>query len=48
MMLARENSEILQNHHAYLRKLHAGDDSFFLGEKERRHEQYILPLKQIH
>lgn len=47
MMLARDNAEILENHHEYLRKLHAGGDTFFLSEKERRNEQYLLPLKKI-
>ena len=47
MMLARNNEEILQNHYDYLRELHEGNDEFYRSEKNRRREQYILPLRQI-
>ena len=47
MMLARENASILQNHHEYLREIHAGNDARYNEEKERRREQYITPLKAI-
>ena len=47
MMLARDNAEILHNHHDYLHKLHHGDDSFFVQENDRRRQQYIKPLKEI-
>ncbi len=48
MMLARENDAILQNHYEYLRAIHAGNDTAYNEEKERRRQQYITPLKAIH
>ena len=47
MMLARHNESILQNHHEYLREIHAGNDVAYMSERERRREQYIKPLKEI-
>ena len=47
MMLARNNEAILQNHHDYLREIHAGNDVAYMSERERRREQYIKPLKEI-
>ncbi len=48
MMLARKNEAILQNHYEYLREIHAGNDAAYMAELERRREQYIKPLKEIH
>ena len=47
MMLARTNKAILQNHYDYLREIHAGNDTAYTAEKNRRREQYIKPLEQI-
>ncbi len=47
MMLARENDSIKQNHYDYLRAIHEGNDRAYLEEKNRRREQYILPLKAV-
>ena len=47
MMLARDNAYILQNHYDYLREIHAGNDTAYAAEKDRRRQQYILPLKEI-
>ena len=47
MMLARDNAHILQNHYDYLREIHAGNDTAYAAEKDRRRQQYILPLKEI-
>lgn len=47
MMLARNNSAILQNHYEYLREIHAGNDAAYAAEKARRREQYIKPLDAI-
>ena len=47
MMLARENATILQNHYDYLREIHSGNDAAYNAEKDRRRQQYILPLKEI-
>ena len=46
-MLARDDDAILNNHHEYLRNVHAGQDSFFNEEMKRRRAQYIEPLKSI-
>ncbi len=48
MMLARDDDAILQNHHDYLRSVHAGDDVFYNAEEARRREQYIEPLMKIY
>ncbi len=47
MMLARDNEAILQNHYDYLREIHAGNDEAYRAEKDRRRQQYIVPLKAI-
>ena len=47
MMLARTDENILNNHHDYLRELHAGKDEGYRNERARRREQYFLPLKEI-
>ena len=47
MMIARENETILHNHYDYLREIHAGNDALYAAEKDRRRQQYILPLKEI-
>ena len=47
MMLSRANKAILQNHHEYLREIHAGNDARYLEEKERRRAQYITRLQEI-
>ena len=46
-ILARNNESILHNHYEYLREIHAGNDSAYNAEKDRRREQYITPLKAI-
>jgi len=47
MMLARDNEEILHDHHEYLRELHAGNDRDYQAERQRRREQYIKSLKEV-
>ena len=47
MMLSRDNEAILQNHHEYLREIHASNDVSYVEEKERRREQYITRLLEI-
>jgi phosphate:Na+ symporter len=47
MMMARHNEAILHNHYDYLREIHSGNDAAYAAEKDRRREQYILPLKEI-
>ncbi len=47
LMLARDNEEIMKNHHLYLQELHASTDQSYLAEQENRREQYLVPLKNI-
>ena len=47
MMLAREDSSIMLNHHDYLHEVHMGNDKNYRTERERRREQYLKPLKEI-
>ncbi len=47
MMLARNNKDILHNHHDYLRALHTGDNAAYRAEKHRRRQQFMAPLKDI-
>ena len=47
MMMARYNEAILQNHHDYLREVHAGNDAAYTAELERRRVQYIDQLNAI-
>ena len=46
-MLARNNDQILENHHDYLREIHLSNDVSYLSERERRRDQYVKPLKEI-
>ena len=47
LMLAKDNEEIMKNHHLYLQKLHDTADQSYLAEQENRREQYLIPLKNI-
>ncbi len=47
-MLARNNEAILYNHYDYLREIHQGNDAAYNAERQRRRDQYILPLEAIH
>ena len=47
MMLARDNANILMDHHNYLREIHAGNDDAYLAECNARRVQYIDPLQDI-
>ena len=47
MMLARNDKNILHNHYDYLRSIHTGSNEAYRAEKNRRREQYMLPLKDI-
>ncbi len=46
-MLARNNDQIMENHHDYLREIHLSNDVSYQSERERRREQYVKPLKDI-
>ncbi len=47
LMLAKDNEEIMKNHHLYLQELHASTDQSYLAEHANRKEQYLIPLKNI-
>ena len=47
MMLARENQDILLNHHEYLHEIHSSNDLDYRTQREARREQYVKPLKEI-
>ncbi len=47
LMLAKDNEEIMKNHHLYLQELHASTDQSYLAEQDNRKEQYLIPLKNI-
>ena len=47
MMIARDNEEILRNHHKYLHEVHTASDAGYRAESDRRRAQYIEPLQQI-
>jgi len=47
LLLARENPEIMSNHHQYLRELHKGVKREYTEELNRRHQQYMVPLLEI-
>jgi len=46
LMLARENEEIMRNHHTYLEELHKGTDVEYAVEYRRQREKYIAPLER--
>ena len=47
LLLAKDNEEIMKNHHLYLQKLHDTADQSYLAEQENRKVQYLVPLKNI-
>ena len=47
LLLGRNNDDIMKNHHAYLRELHAAGDQSYVAEQENRKNQYLVPLQEI-
>jgi len=47
LLLGRNNDDIMKNHHAYLRELHAAGDQSYVAEQENRKNQYFVPLQEI-
>ena len=47
LLLARENPEIMSNHHQYLRELHKGAKREYTAELNQRHQQYMVPLLEL-
>ena len=46
MIIACNDSAVLENHYNYLRDVHAGTDAKYCSEMDRRREQYLKPLKE--
>jgi len=47
LLLARNNEEILRNHHKYLQMLHTSGNQSYLAEQENRRQQYLVPLEAL-
>ena len=47
LLLARDNEEIMKNHHLYIQELHASQDQSYLAEQVNRRKQYLVPLQNI-
>ena len=47
LLLAKNNEEIMKNHHLYLQELHASGDQSYLAEQENRRAQYLVPLENM-
>lgn len=47
LLLGRNDSDIMKNHHRYLHELHKAGDRSYLQEQQRRKEQYLVPLEKI-
>ena len=47
LLLAKDNEEIMKNHHLYLQELHKSADQSYLAEMANRRKQYLTPLKNI-
>lgn len=46
-LLAKDNEEIMKNHHRYLEELHISNDESYLAEHENRKAQYIGAIENI-
>ena len=47
LILAKDNEEIMKNHHLYLQELHASTDQSYLAELDNRRDQYLIPLQKM-
>ena len=47
LLLAKDNEDIMKNHHLYLQELHASADQSYLAEQENRRNQYLVPLQNL-
>ena len=45
--LARNNADIMKNHHKYLTELHESGDGSYVAEQEMRRAQYLVALESI-
>ncbi len=47
LLLAKNNVEIMKNHHTYLEQLHKNASKSYLAEQENRKAQYLAPLMEV-
>ena len=47
LLLAKNNVDIMKNHHTYLEQLHKNASKSYIAEQENRRAQYLAPLKEI-
>ena len=47
LLLAKNNVEIMKNHHLYLEQLHKNASKSYIAEQENRKFQYLVPLQEI-
>ena len=47
LLLAKNNVEIMKNHHTYLEQLHKNASKSYIAEQENRRAQYLAPLQEI-
>ena len=47
LLLAKNNVEIMKNHHLYLEQLHKNASKSYIAEQENRKSQYLVPLQEI-
>lgn len=47
LLLAKNNVDIMKNHHAYLEQLHKNASKSYIAEQENRKAQYLVPLKEL-
>ena len=47
LLLAKNNVEIMKNHHTYLEQLHKNANKSYIAEQENRRAQYLAPLQEV-
>ena len=47
LVLGKNNAEIMNNYHNYIRELHISGDPTYLAEQKNRREQYLSPLEDL-
>ena len=47
LVLGKNNAEIMNNYHDYIRQLHISGDQTYMAEQKNRREQYLVPLEAV-
>ena len=47
LLLAKNDVEIMKNHHAYLEQLHRNASKSYKAEEQNRRAQYLIPLQEL-